>query len=214
MDAPVRPARPTWLGTLRRFSRETPAASPCELCSAGLTVRHQHLVELATRQLRCCCDACAILFDRQGDLKYRRVPRRIEALSDFRLTDFQWDSLLIPINMAFFYRSSVADRIVAMYPGPAGAAESLLDLEAWEELAEENPILRELEPDVEALLVNRVDAVHEYYRVPIDRCYTLVGVIRAHWRGLSGGAAAWREIRAFFARLGDEARPARGRSHG
>ena len=52
----------------------------------------------------------------------------------------------------------------------------------------------------------------EYYLVPIDECYKLVGLIRSHWRGLSGGTEVWREIGAFFAALkkragfGDEAR--------
>jgi hypothetical protein len=57
--------------------------------------------------------------------------------------------------------------------------------------------------DVEALLVNRVGRARgfsndEYYIVPIDECYKLVGLIRAHWRGLSGGPEVWEEIAAFF----------------
>jgi hypothetical protein len=53
------------------------------------------------------------------------------------------------------------------------------------------------------LLVNRVGHVRgaspaEYYLVPIDECYKLVGLIRRHWRGLSGGTEVWREIGAFF----------------
>ena len=59
----------------------------------------------------------------------------------------------------------------------------------------------QLQPDVEALLVNRVGGTREYLLVPIDECYKLVGLIRTHWRGLSGGAEVWREIGAFFAAL-------------
>ena len=67
-------------------------------------------------------------------------------------------------------------------------------------------MLRELEPDVEALLVNRVgqsrgSAPAEYYIVPIDACYKLVGLIRIHWRGLSGGTEVWQEIGNFFTDL-------------
>ena len=56
------------------------------------------------------------------------------------------------------------------------------------------------------LLVNRVGHARgsspaEYYLVPIDECYKLVGLIRTHWRGLSGGTEVWREIGAFFAAL-------------
>ena len=36
-----------------------------------------------------------------------------------------------------------------------GATESLLGLEAWTALEEANPVLREMAPDTEALLVNR-----------------------------------------------------------
>ena len=53
------------------------------------------------------------------------------------------------------------------------------------------------EPDVEALLVNRVGAVREYFIVPIDECYKLVGLIRLHWRGLSGGASSGERSAAF-----------------
>ena len=58
-------------------------------------------------------------------------------LANFQMTDAQWDSLMIPINMAFFFRSSPDARMVAMYPSPAGATESLLSLEAWNEIAAE-----------------------------------------------------------------------------
>jgi hypothetical protein len=91
--------------------------------------------------------------------------------------------------------------VVAFYPGPAGATESLLDLGGWHELARENPILADMEPDVEALLVNRVGSAREYYLAPIDACYKLVGLIRSSWRGLSGGAEAWEAIGQFFAEL-------------
>ncbi len=43
----------------------------------------------------------------------------------------------------------------AYYPSPMGATESLLRLEAWKELEAANPVLATLEPDVEALLVDR-----------------------------------------------------------
>src|SRR5207237_5374445 len=91
-----------------------------------------------------------------------------------------------PIGLAFFFSRTPAGKVVALYPSPAGATESLLPLEAWEELSAENPVLRELEPDVEALLVNRVGQAREHYRVPIDECFRLVGLIRTTCRGLSG----------------------------
>jgi len=186
---------------LRRFTRKRPAAESCELCSAPLSADHEHLIEPAGQRIVCSCTACAILFSGQPSARYRRVPRDTQFLSDFRLTDVQWEELHLPINLAFFFHSTRAGRVVAIYPSPAGGTESLLTLEAWRQLEEENPVLCELEPDVEALLVNRLGPAREHYRVPIDACYRLVGLIRAGWRGLSGGAEVWQEIGRFFADL-------------
>jgi hypothetical protein len=103
-------------------------------------------------------------------------------------------------------RSSIDDRIVALYPSPAGAVESLLPLDAWTEIVQENAVLRQLRPDIEALLVNRVGHAHElsraeHYIAPIDDCYRLVGTVRANWKGLSGGTEVWTEIGRFFSDL-------------
>ena len=209
-----RPAFEQALGTLRRFSsvRRSPSRpmEQCELCSAGLAQEHPHLVELTSRQILCTCDACAMLFDGMERTKYKRVSRRAQYLPDFEMTDGQWESLLIPINMAFFFGSSNEGRVIALYPSPAGAVESLLPLEAWNEIAASNRALSRLLPDVEALLVNRVGHAHgltaaEYYIAPIDECYKLVGLIRTNWKGLSGGSEVWTEIGRFFSELRSKA---------
>jgi hypothetical protein len=192
--------------TLRQFARAPRPLERCELCSAGLAQQHPHLVELASRQILCACEACATLFDGMAGGKYKRVSRRIQLLSNFQMTDAQWENLLIPINMAFFFHSSVERRIITLYPSPAGAVESLLPLDAWNEIVQENEALRLLSPDIEALLVNRVGHAHElsqaeYYIAPIDECYRLVGLIRANWKGLSGGSEVWGEIGRFFSGL-------------
>jgi uncharacterized protein DUF5947 len=191
--------------TLRGFARARATIERCELCSAELRKQHPHLVEPNSRKIVCSCESCAILFDSEKG-KYRRVPSRSRFLPDFRLTDAQWEGLMIPINMAFFFYSTPAGKVVALYPSPAGPTESLLTFESWSELEATNPILNEMNADVEALLVNRVTraregAEAEYYLAPIDECYKLTGLIRAHWRGLSGGAEVWEEIRSFFAEL-------------
>ncbi|MFA6206644.1 MAG: DUF5947 family protein, partial [Methylocystis sp.] len=74
---------------------------------------------------------------------------------------------------------------------------------AWSRLIAANPTLANLDPDVEALLVNRMNGAREYYLVSIDRCYALVGLIRRHWRGLSGGAEVWETVRNYFTNLQD-----------
>ena len=191
----------TPFAALRRFVRQPAQLESCELCSAPVEAEHDHLVEPKTRKIVCACYACGLLFTGQNGTKYKRVPRQARYLSDFELTDAQWDDLLIPIGMAFFFFSSAADKMIALYPSPAGPTESLLTLDAWQAIADENPILKQMEPDVEALLVNRIGETREYYIAPIDACYRLVGLIRMNWRGLSGGVDVWREIQNFFSAL-------------
>jgi hypothetical protein len=124
-------------------------------------------------------------------------------LDDFQLTELQWEALQLPINLAFFVRNAQAGRVLALYPSPGGATEALPPPDAWEQLVEDNPRLQKLQPDVEALLVNRLGPEAEHYIVGIDECFSLVGVVRTHWRGLSGGTAVWAEIKRFFAGLRD-----------
>lgn len=193
-------------GALQRFVRRKAPEERCELCGAGVAEEHEHLLEPANRRLVCACQACAILFSGDHGQQYKRVPTRVRFLPDFQMTDAQWDSLLVPINMAFFYESSTAGRVMAIYPSPAGATESLLPLETWEQIVENNPHLRSMQPDVEALLVNRLGerrgfAVNQYYLLPIDQCFKLVGLVRMHWSGLSGGEELWQALATWFAAL-------------
>lgn len=196
---------------LRQFARKRetrPPAEQCELCSVEIAAKHRHLLELSNRSLICVCHPCSILFGDPGagSGKYRLVPSRYLFLQDFQMTDEQWDSLMIPVNMVYMFHSSAHQHVAAYYPSPAGAMESLLSLEGWNVLVAGNPILNDLEPDVEALLINRVrnrngEDYREHFIVPIDACYELVGLIRLKWRGLSGGEEVWKTIADFFASL-------------
>ncbi len=196
--------------SLQNLVRQRDARERCDLCGLALASAHQHLIDPAARKLLCACDACALLFHSPTRTKYKRVPRTVR-LVEIQMTDAEWDSLLIPIGIAFFLKSSVQEATLAgsasagsaraVYPSPAGATESLLPLNAWQEIEARNPLLTRMETDVEALLVNRLGVAGqqpEYYLVPIDRCYELVGLIRSHWRGLSGGSEVWEQIRNFF----------------
>ena len=205
-------------GALQRFARRTGSGERCELCAAAVAAEHEHLVESAIRRLICTCQACAILFGGQSGQRYKRVPSRIRFLRDFKLTDAQWDSLLVPINMAFFFASSTSGRVIAVYPSPAGATESMLPIETWDQIAAENSELQSMEADVEALLVNRLGAgrgfpVDQYFLLPIDQCFKLVGLVRTHWRGLSGGTELWWELERFFAALTARAGSVAGQHH-
>jgi hypothetical protein len=202
----------TPLDVLRQFARKRemrPPMEQCELCSAEIGPSHRHLLELSNHALVCVCRPCSILFGDPvaGNGKYRLVPSRYLLLSDFQMTDEQWDDLQIPVNMAYIFHSTSTNSVMAFYPSPAGAMESALSLEGWDELVKNNPILNELEPDVEALLINHVQNrsgdgdYRDHYIVPIDACYELVGLIRLKWKGLSGGEEAWKAIAGFFAGL-------------
>jgi len=196
MSAPTRLAR-------RSASEREAAPERCELCSAPIASAHRHLLDLDKRELMCACQACTVLFDRgaAGGGHYRLVPDRRLRLTDLELSDLAWEELRLPVDIAFFFRSSRDERVVAYYPGPMGATESLLTFEAWEAIEAANPVLSTLEPDVEALLVNRAAGAHEHWIVPIDECFRLVGVIRTRWKGLTGGKDVWLEITRFFEEL-------------
>ena len=199
---------------LKRFVRaRSVTAERCDLCSIELGPDHPHLVEPATRRLVCACQACAILFSGAAETRYRRVPERVQYLPNFQLSDAQWEGLMIPINMAFFFQSSPAGKVIVLYPSPAGATESLLDFESWQEIVECNPVLQGMQEDTEALLVNRVQTAHDYFIVPIDQCYRLVGLIRTKWKGLSGGTEVWEAINGFFAEMKARATPAKEAAH-
>ena len=199
--------------SLRRFAQEgsekatreaeVAAQEHCDMCSEPIPPEHRHLLDVHTREMMCACRPCSILFDRAAasEGKYRLVPDRHRFLEDFEMDDVQWECLRIPVDMAFFFYSTPAERVVAFYPSPMGPTESLLKLSAWEELEKDNPILKGMERDVEALLVNRVRETREHFLVPIDECYSLVGLIRTRWRGLSGGREVWEEIERFFQEL-------------
>ena len=199
--------------SLRRFAQEgsekaaaeaaEAAQERCELCSEPIPPEHRHLLNVSTREIMCACRPCSILFDREAasEGRYRLIPDRRLFLEDFQMSDAQWESLRIPVDMAFFFYSTPAERVVAFYPSPMGPTESLLKLSAWEELEEDNPVLGRMEQDVEALLVNRVRGARVHFLVPIDECYSLVGLIRMRWRGLSGGREVWEEIGRFFEEL-------------
>jgi hypothetical protein len=202
------------LGVLQRIRRPRPtpsaaAATPveerCDLCNEPLAADHGHLVDLESRSLRCACRGCHLLFTAggAGGRRYRAVPDRYRAVAGFQLSATQWDALQIPVGVAFFFRNSTLDRVVPFYPGPAGATESELSLDTWEQVAAAEPALATLEPDVEALLVrlDRERGTPECFIVPIDACYELVGRLRRSWRGFDGGREARDELDAFFARV-------------
>jgi len=171
----------------------------CDLCNTTVPADHRHMLNLYERQIVCVCESCWAL--RSGDPEFRPTGNRTLWLEDFVLPEELWAQFRIPIGLAFFMHSTVTNCVVAMYPSPAGATESELHFETWSRLVAMNPVLRDLEPDAEALIVNRTCDPPMFAIAPIDRCYMLVGLIKASWEGISGGAGPEEAIAAYFDEL-------------
>jgi hypothetical protein len=171
----------------------------CELCATTIPTDHRHLLNLVERRIDCVCESCWAL--RSGDAEYRPVGGRTLWLSDLQLPEEVWASFQIPIGLAFLMQSTVAGCVVALYPSPAGATESELHFSSWSRMVELNPILAELEPDVEGLIVNRLSDPPSYAIAPIDRCYALTGTVKLNWEGISGGPRVHDAVSAFFEEL-------------
>ena len=213
MTSPQRPGSP--LATLRRITANRPAPvayERCEMCAEQISESHQHVVNLESRALMCTCRACYLLFTADGaELRYRAVPDRYLSFPEFTIGPGQWDQLEIPVGLAFLFRNSLQHRTIAFYPGPAGATESELPLQAWDPVVAANPQLGLLRADVEALLLRAPERGRAGFTcnlVPIDACYELVGRLRQLWRGFDGGGDAHAAMDQFFETVTARSRPA------
>lgn len=187
-----------------------PAGERCEMCTEPITDEHQHVVNVEGRQLMCVCRGCYLLFtDTEADLRYRAVPDRYLAFPGFALDRRHWETLQIPVGLAFFFKNSPLERTVAFYPGPAGATESELDLSSWNEIRTADPRVDMLADDTEAVLVRVPDdetAAPQSYLLPIDTCYEFVGRLRMLWHGFDGGQQVREFIDEFFGLLDERSK--------
>lgn len=201
------------VGALRRLAAPKPPPAPrrevCEFCAVDIGDRHGHVADTSEHRLLCVCRPCYLLFAPRGASggRYRAVGEDVQVITDLDLDDARWDALRIPVDLAFAFRQTGEDRLLVFYPGPGGATESLLDLDAWADVTAANPVLERLEPDVESALVRKHDGGFSCHLVPVDLCYELVGLVRIHWTGLGGGAEVWHRIDAFFDGLDQRAHP-------
>jgi hypothetical protein len=191
---------PGGLATLRRIARSRVApgvTERCDMCAVEVDADHRHVVDLRTRKLLCACRPCAMLFtDEHAHLRFRTVPSRYLSFEGPVVDEHSWEELQIPVGLAFLFHHSELQRMVALYPGPAGATESELDIPVWPRVIARHPALATMRPDVEALLLRRGATG---FLVPIDACYELVGRLRTLWRGFDGGKEAHDAIGEFFA---------------
>jgi hypothetical protein len=186
---------------LRRLANRRAPEERCDMCSVTIPADHRHLLHLEDRLIVCTCETCRALFAGEG--AYVPTGNRTVWLPGLALSDEHWASFRIPIGLAFFLHSSAGGPdgqggLVAFYPSPAGTTECELDLGPWAQLVAANPVLESLEPDAEALIVNRLGGARQQAIVPIDECYRLVGLVRVRWQGISGGTAIEDAVAGFF----------------
>lgn len=202
MTAPSR-LRALIEGSARR--PEAAAAERCELCGANVPEQHRHVLELSAGEILCACRPCALLFDHDaaGGDRYRLVPERRRPV-EIDIDESAWRSLRIPVELAFFVRGA-DDTIRAYYPSPAGRIESTLPLDTWTDIENANPALHSLQPQVEAVLVDRLAEPPRYWLTGIDVCFRLVALFRKHWHGIGGGDRVRHEVARFFDELSPRA---------
>ncbi|QXJ24300.1 hypothetical protein AGRA3207_005595 [Actinomadura graeca] len=192
------------------------AAGPaewCELCAEPLPAVHRHLLDLTNAELACACRACSLLFDDARfdgadapgadapGRHYRLIPDTRRRLTGFRLDGTLWAGLGVPVELAFFTLDR-AGAVTARYPGPAGALRADVHPQSWRRLVDANPVLADLRPDVEALVVDRARGAAGHWFLPLDDCYRLTALLREHWTGFGGGDAVWTRIGGFFEEMG------------
>jgi hypothetical protein len=198
---------PSSFSALQDVLRRKPvraAGERCDYCAVPVGAEHGHVVDLESRRILCACRPCYIVFEPRGAAqgRFRPVPTRYVAV-DLAFETAEWDALGIPIGLAFLFYNSVDGKLVAFYPGAAGATESLLPLEGWQAIAGRNLTLATLAPDVEAVVIDARSSPPRCFIVPIDSAYELVGRIRTLWRGFDGGAEAQEAIERYFASVVD-----------
>jgi hypothetical protein len=206
-DAPLVPLR---------LGRDRPAAElaagACGLCGAVIPAdpHHEHLLEVETGRLLCGCLACALLFDSAGETRFWRLPRGVRRVPELRFEPADWEALGIPIRLAFFVRGAPNETgaAKAVFPSPAGPVTSSLSTEQLALLEERHGAFGALQPGVEALLVAELATCAGAFRLPIDACFRLVGLVRQKWRGLAGGAELESELAEFVQALSRKAEEA------
>lgn len=177
-------------------TRRKPDEERCELCALPLPARHDHLYELRARAVRCACTGCALIVPTSERSLYRRIPVRRDAVA------IDLDAWLARLGSPVGIAAIVArddGRTTVSYPGPAGLAETDLDLDVAAALdvairdasaghhmvggADDTALARE----VEALVIANLPSMRGAWIVGIDVVFKMIAELRASWEGMTGG---------------------------
>ena len=164
-------------------TRRAPAHERCELCAAPIAADHEHLYAPANRTVRCACTGCALIIPTSSSSGYLRVPRGTRRIEVADVAGWL-DRLAVPVGIAALIRRD--DRAIIGYPGAAGLVEAAVEPAIWDQLVRELPLAATLEPEVEALVWSRLGG-DRVLRVGIDVVFRLIGELRQHWEGITGG---------------------------
>jgi hypothetical protein len=186
------------IATLRAFAaHKLNARERCDFCSQAVGPEHAHVLD-ENGAPKCACMACALLFPEQTVAQFRRIDSRAQRLPMEIFSEAQWAALGIPVGLAWFFRDAKDGRLRAMYPGAAGSVEGRAQVAPEAGMP---AMILTLEPGTEALLVRRSAQKGECWRVSMDHCWRLAGLLRRHWRGFAGGADVHARVDAFFTGL-------------
>ena len=149
----------------------------------------------------CTCRPCYLLFSRPG--RGPALPGRAGPLR--RVAASRWPRLgrlcRSRSALAFFFRNSTLGRMVAFYPGPAGATESRAAARRLGPDRGGEPAARPTSPRRRgaAGARRRTAATAQCHLVPIDACYELVGQLRRCGAASTAARRRTTAIDAFFA---------------
>ena len=224
-----RPARPSSSGIRDRPARgRWPAAAGRALRAVlrePIADEHGHLVDLQARE-PCCAPAaaatCSSTSEGAGGGHFRAVPDRYVAFAGLRARRRRSGTRLqIPVSVAFFFLNSSLGRVAAFYPGPAGATESELPLDAWDEVVAANPRLDDAAArrrGVPRAGRRRTGSRAECYIVPDRRLLRAGRPPAPLWRGFDGGTrgqrASWTSSSTDVRGAGHDDRPRASRCVG
>ena len=207
-----RPRRPAPADRPRHpAAAEPPPEERCEMCGVAIAERARprrgHPGPPAALRLPPLLPAVQRRRGRWRPLPWRG--RRPSASSTtWSSTEADWAALQIPVELAFFLSQGDPPTYAAFYPGPSGATESTLDLARVAATSSPpTPPWRPSSPTSRRYCCATTTPASRCYVTPVDVCYELVGIVRAHWVGLAGGAEVWARIDAFFDGLARRERP-------
>ncbi len=91
------------VAALRWLAKPQTGPEQCDFCSIELATKHRHLLEVASNKVVCVCDPCALRFENTVGGRFKLIPRDTRLLTDFQLSDLQWEAFALPISLAFFF---------------------------------------------------------------------------------------------------------------